>query len=177
MPLLFCTLCMNVPLVAHWNKRSPRYEPNPREKTSLSLISCNDVLAKRDLILLATDHLCWVSHLEAGPAKVLQNPFHYLLCFSRTGLPVCRNTVSCFGYGMDQFYDDCRLFFAACPAVPRPLGHSCRSCSRRGSADETLVQGNSETPAISLKIGPKRLHRDFKPVEPNVWAPFGNSIS
>ena len=63
-------------LIAHWNKRSPRDELNPCEKTSLSFISFNDVLAKRDLILLASDSLCWVSHLEADPAKVFQNPFH-----------------------------------------------------------------------------------------------------
>jgi predicted MPP superfamily phosphohydrolase len=98
--------------------------------------------------LLASDNLCWVSHLEADPAKVFQNPFHYLLFFSHTGLPARPKTVSCPGYGMGQFYYDCRLFFTSPPAVPRPLGHPCRSRSRRGSSDENLVQGNSKTPAI-----------------------------
>jgi len=126
-------------LIAHWNKRSLRYEPNPCEETSLSFISFNNVLAKRDLILLASDNLCWVWHLEADSSKVFQNPFHYLLYFSRSGLPARRNTVSCFGYGMGQFYYDCRLFFTAPPAVSRPFRHLCGSCSRRGSVDENLV--------------------------------------
>jgi len=117
-------------------------------KITSSFISFNDVFTKRDLILLAPDNLCWVSHLEADPAKVFQNPFHYLLYFSRTGLPARRNTVSCFEYGVGQFYYDRRVFFTAPPAVPRPLGHPCRSRSRRGSADENLAQGNSKTPAI-----------------------------
>ncbi len=39
------------------------------EKKSPQVYSLSDVPAKRERILLASDNLCWVSHLEPHPAE------------------------------------------------------------------------------------------------------------